>query len=77
MILLILLVQKIKRLLLIINHLIMTFWLSHQVLNLIMTISQNLKKIKNLCHCHAWKAGKQTIELKKQLIDMKDGGVFQ
>ena len=25
---------------------------------------------------HAWKAGKQTIDLKKQLNDMKDGGVF-
>ena len=35
------------------------------------------KKNKQSVPLHAWKAGKQTIDLKKQLIDMKDGGVFQ
>ncbi len=25
---------------------------------------------------HAWKAGPQTVELRKQLVDMKDGGVY-
>jgi len=34
------------------------------------------KKNKESVPLHAWKAGKQTIDLKKQLIDMKDGGVF-
>ncbi len=34
------------------------------------------KKNKQSVPLHAWKAGKQTIDLKKQLIDMKDGGVF-
>lgn len=34
------------------------------------------KKNKESVPLHAWKAGKQTIDLKKQLNDMKDGGVF-
>ena len=34
------------------------------------------KKNKESVPLHAWKAGKQTIDLKKQLTDMKDGGVF-
>lgn len=34
------------------------------------------KKNKESIPLHAWKAGKQTIDLKKQLTDMKDGGVF-
>ena len=34
------------------------------------------KKNKESVPLHAWKAGKQTIDLKKQLMDMKDGGVF-
>ena len=34
------------------------------------------KKNKQSVPLHAWKAGRQTIELKKQLVDMRNGGVF-